>query len=964
MPEPAPSELRFVTVVFCDVVGSTEMSTRLSPDVWGAILSRYFAAATEALSRVGGRVEKFIGDAIVAVFGAEQAREDDAAHAVRAACAIREHAVAEGNRLRAARGLDFAVRLGVASGRVAVAAHRDSSFAIGDVLNRAARLQSAAAPGEVVVDARTWLLTRGAVTTTALSPVPAKGFPSGLRAWRVDGAQAPAQPDADPAFVGRDDLLSRLAGYLRGGLDARHPAVALVEGEAGIGKSRLLDRCWQDLAGDVDRVVVRCTADGSHVGLRSLLGLDEALARVDGRAAQSQGAGVSARTLGEVRWAIRGRLTALAARRPVLLVVEDTQWVAPALMEFLADLVSSPVPRLATVLIGRDVPIPVGQATTVRRFPVPPLDPGDSRRLATLLCGDIELHDGDTLNQMVERSGGNPLYLTQLATLAGESDGRPDLFPPSAEAAVGANLDLLSQPARRLLALLAAFAGRATVADLTEAASTLDFAVEDPLAQLVERRLAVLADGAAECTVPMAAEVAYRRLTVGDRASVHEKVAELLRPRVVRDPPEVERVAHHAASAYTAWREFNPGSDDERRAATDAARSLCAAGRFAILHSAIPVALGYVTMARDVDVDDATTVLELAAVEAYARFASGEPQVARSLVEAALRDVDPESHRAAAADLILTAAATAELFDGERDRARIARAQALARRSGDPGAISRALLFQAYGAIETGDIPAAQSALEEAATLVRQASGSLSRAEIYGNLALCLANGDQPAAAALETCERLYREAGRADLLRVAISCPMAYLQHMAGHPEAAVDTLSTAGSVCDELGHRHGLAAVYSFRAALAERDDDLPRAAELLGMAADVYGHAGLNDPAGRARARQAVMAVLAGSQSPSQLPTPHVRAARWADEVLALVVAALRDGDATPLADVLRVLDGVRGAGVRSGVLLTCVRVARRLGDLSLVAAFGERVQAAVRLKSDVRLLELVEAAPERW
>ncbi|MFD0745014.1 adenylate/guanylate cyclase domain-containing protein [Phytohabitans flavus] len=95
VPEPAPSELRFVTVVFCDVVGSTEMSTRLSPDVWGAILSRYFAAATEALSRVGGRVEKFIGDAIVAVFGAEQAREDDAAHAVRAACAIREHAVAE-----------------------------------------------------------------------------------------------------------------------------------------------------------------------------------------------------------------------------------------------------------------------------------------------------------------------------------------------------------------------------------------------------------------------------------------------------------------------------------------------------------------------------------------------------------------------------------------------------------------------------------------------------------------------------------------------------------------------------------------------------------------------------------------------------------------------------------------------------------------------------------------------------
>ncbi|OLE22744.1 MAG: hypothetical protein AUG49_18050 [Catenulispora sp. 13_1_20CM_3_70_7] len=957
-PEPSPGELRFVTVVFCDVMGSTELAARLSPDVWSSILSRYFTAATAALSEAGGRVEKFIGDAVVAVFGAETAGEDDGVRAVRAACAIRDQVRAEGARLQASRGITFAVRLGVASGRVALSPDRDSSFAIGAVLNRAARLQGAAGQDEVVVDARTWLLSRSSVTTTPIGTVAAKGFHGGVRAWRVDSGAVPQVSVPDELFVGRADLVLALGGHLRTGLDGELPAVALVEGEVGIGKSRLIDRCWRDLSGRADRLVLRCAQDGTHLGLRSLFALADALAQLEGQP-PAEGRSPS-RPLAEIHWEIHSRLLAAARRRPLLLVVEDAHWASPALLELLPSLVALPLPSFALVLSGRELPDLPAFGDAARRFPVPPLDAADSRRLIGAASGGIELHSMDVQEQMISRSGGNPLYLSQLLTLAEESDTHPDLFPPSAEAVVGARVDRLALDARHLLATIAAFGGGAAPADLASAATLLGLGVEEPLIELTEQQFVVSRPEVVECTMPMAAEVAYRRLTLADRASLHGHIAETLRARLSAEPPAIELVAHHAVTAHAAVHECDPGSEDERRAAARAAWALCDAARFAILHSATSPALRYLQLARDTGSGDPVVAMEVASIEAYALLAGGEPDRALSLAEQALNDTDPATHPAAAADLLLTAALTEKVLRGTHAPQRVQQARALAERSGDPAALSRSLLFQAFEATAAGRYPAAQSALLDAAALAAQATGCLSTAEIHGNLALCLTLGDQPAADALATCEELYRGAGQARTLAAAIGCPMGHLLHMVGRGEDALRVLAEARTVCEDIGHRAGLAGVYSYHATLAERDGDLPLAMQRLRQAIEVCAQSGLHDLARATRQRHDVLAVLTGAAPPQSPPPP---AKSWWETMANSHLLALQQADVEPLRSAIRVLDEVRGSGAVIPALLTGLRVARHLDAVEVAADYSARLQAAARAKGDDRLLLVLDGDPAR-
>jgi class 3 adenylate cyclase len=208
-PEPEREQRKVLTIVFCDVAGSTALGERLDPEALRRVMRRYFDEMTAVVERHGGTVEKFIGDAVVAVFGIPHVREDDALRAVRAASEIRERLPAVAAEL----GVELSFRTGVNTGEVVVGAGQ--TLATGDAMNVAARLEQAAAPGEILIGADTRRLVRDAVLVDAVEPLELKGKAEPVAAWRlleVDPAADALARRLDAPLVGRERELAHLRG--------------------------------------------------------------------------------------------------------------------------------------------------------------------------------------------------------------------------------------------------------------------------------------------------------------------------------------------------------------------------------------------------------------------------------------------------------------------------------------------------------------------------------------------------------------------------------------------------------------------------------------------------------------------------------------------------------------------------------------------------------------------------------
>ena len=238
-------ERKLVTVLFADLTGSTALGEQLDPERLRTLLSEYFAAMASVVESRGGVVEKFIGDAVMAVFGVPTANEDDAERAVRAALEMQDRLeelnveIAERHRVR------LAIRVGVNSGEVIAGTGSNQVMVTGDVVNVAARLQQTAEPGEVVMGERTYLATRGAFATEALEGKVLKGKSLPVRSWRAVGTAGPERrrgvPGTSSRVVGREHELALLATLYRGTVQEARPALVTILGQAGIGKSRLTE---------------------------------------------------------------------------------------------------------------------------------------------------------------------------------------------------------------------------------------------------------------------------------------------------------------------------------------------------------------------------------------------------------------------------------------------------------------------------------------------------------------------------------------------------------------------------------------------------------------------------------------------------------------------------------------------------------------------------------------------------
>jgi class 3 adenylate cyclase/S1-C subfamily serine protease len=600
-------ERRTVTTLFCDLVGFTALSERNDPEVVNAFLGRYYDVSRRVVESYGGTVEKFIGDAVVAVFGVPAVHEDDPERAVRAGLRL----VDEVDALAGVSGRDVEVRVGVNTGEALVRLDVDPAsgkgFLTGDAVNVAARLQSAAPPMAVAVGEATHAATEKVFAFDACHPVALKGKSKPLQAWIATAPLARHGSELrsfTSSFVGREDELAALDGLLDAATAGGSPRFALICGEPGIGKSRLLAefaRRLDDRPGLVTWRQGRCLPFGSGVTFWAL----SEIVRTSAGVLESDGVARSEARLetvlpeGADRDQLRARLRpllgleaeeasreenfaawrefleGLAASEPAVLVIEDLHWADEAMLAFMDYLAQStarvPLLLLATArteVLELDGP-GAGFVAAATQVALGPLSGEETAELARNCLGAKSLPT-DLHALILERSGGNPLFAEELVRLlqdrglletrGGKVGLKPGVevpMPDSIGALIAARLDLLA-PDRKALLADAAVVGRSFWAGAVAAVGPHDPAqVFEGLHELVAKELVrpergSSMEGETEFLFvhALVCDVAYAQLTLADRAAKHVRLARWLEERTAgRTQDLAEVLAFHYGTA-------------------------------------------------------------------------------------------------------------------------------------------------------------------------------------------------------------------------------------------------------------------------------------------------------------------------------------------------------------------------------------------------------------------------------
>jgi class 3 adenylate cyclase len=439
---------KLVTVLFCDVTGSTALGEELDPEALRDVMKRYFAVMRGTIERHGGTVEKFIGDAVMAVFGIPRVHEDDAVRAVRAAAEIRERLPAVAEEV----GVALRLRTGVNTGTVVTG--EGETLATGDAVNVAARLEQAARPGEILLGPETLRQVRDAVEGQRLEPIAVKGKSEPVpvfRLLRVDPIAPGLARRLDVPLVGRRSELRHLYQAWARTVDESDCRLCTVLGVAGVGKSRLVAELLADVGEAATALSGRCLQYGEGITFWPLM---EALRPVGERARPvlellSTG---GAATPEELFLAVRRLLESLAVDRPVILHVDDLQWAEPMLFDLLDHIgdrsQGAPILLLCTARpwLLEDRPgwgAGKPNATTVRLAPLP------IESCEALLD---QLGDGlgpETRARVVVASEGNPLFLEEMVALVHERG--TVAVPSTIQALLAARLERLVRDDREVL---------------------------------------------------------------------------------------------------------------------------------------------------------------------------------------------------------------------------------------------------------------------------------------------------------------------------------------------------------------------------------------------------------------------------------------------------------------------------------------------------------------------------------
>ncbi|HET9673872.1 MAG TPA: adenylate/guanylate cyclase domain-containing protein [Gaiellaceae bacterium] len=562
-------------MLFCDLTGSTAMGERLDPEALRTTMRTYYEESRQVLERHGGTVEKFIGDAVMAVFGVPQAHEDDALRAVRAAAELVE----------AVAALGLEPRVGVNTGEV-VAGEGDS-LVVGDAVNVAARLEQVAEPGEILIGAETSRLVRDAVR---LEPVELelKGKSAPVDAFRlieIDPTAAGLERHLDSPLVGRRRELQRLKDDFEHALEQRSSQLFTLLGPAGVGKSRLVAEFMRDVDGRARVVTGRCLPYGEGITYWPLV---EVLLQLGADAEAVLGMPTPA----EAAVATRHVLEQEALERPLVVIFDDIQWAEPTFLELVEHVADwSRGAAIFLLCIARPELLELqpswgGGKPNATSLLLEPLGEGDASSLIDNLLGDTALSDA-TRTRILEASQGNPLFVEEMLLMIRESgaDGEIEV-PPTIQALLQARIDRLAAAERSVIergSVEGEVFHRLPVAELASLQVRSD--LDGHLKRLIRNELIrpeparLPGDDAFRFRHLLIRDAAYESLPKETRADLHERFA-LWVEEHVQLVEQDEIVGYHFEQAVKYRREL--GRDDVQLA-RHASERMAAAGRAALV---------------------------------------------------------------------------------------------------------------------------------------------------------------------------------------------------------------------------------------------------------------------------------------------------------------------------------------------------------------------------------------------
>jgi class 3 adenylate cyclase/tetratricopeptide (TPR) repeat protein len=628
----APREERkVVTVVFADLVGFTARSEKLDPEDVRAILMRYHKRVRADLERHGGTVEKFIGDAVMALFGAPAAHEDDPERAVRAALAIREWAGDES---------DLQVRIGITTGEalvsLGVGPAAVGGMVAGDIVNTAARLQASAPADGILVDETTYRATARAIEYREHPPIAAKGKAHPVAVWEANQARARFGVDvrqvAPASLVGRDEELGTLVAALARVIREREPQLVTLVGEPGIGKSRLVWELFRTVEQRPELVQWRQGRSlpyGDGIALWALGEMVKAQAGIlesdGGDSAVDKLAGAVEQVVADdPEWVLRHlrpligaegptdgstdrRIEAFAAwrrffeacadARPLVLVFEDLHWADESLLDFVDYLVewAAGVPLLVVATARPELlarrPDWSGGKTNAATLRIGALTDDETARLVHELL-DRPVLPAQLQSALITRAGGNPLYAEEFVRLLGDDDSTTQM-PESVQGIIAARLDTLPPVEKAVLqdgAILGKVFWQGAVAAIGDGGGLEARLHELERKEFLRRERRSSVGGEVEYAFrhALVRDAAYALIPRSDRAEKHVRAADWI-DGLGRPDDHADLLAHHLVSALelsrAAGTETAELADRARRALRSAGDRAAALGSYGAARS-------------------------------------------------------------------------------------------------------------------------------------------------------------------------------------------------------------------------------------------------------------------------------------------------------------------------------------------------------------------------------------------
>jgi class 3 adenylate cyclase/tetratricopeptide (TPR) repeat protein len=821
-----------VTVVFSDIANFTPLGEALDPEVMRTVMEQYYAVVRRELERHGGTVEKFIGDAAMAVFGIPTVHDDDALRAVRAAVDLRTALGGLNRELEETHGVRLAIRTGVNTGEVVAGDPTDrQSFATGAAVATAQRLEAAARSGEILLGDSTYRLVSNAVLVEPMEPLELKGKAEPVHTWRLLGVVEGAPPfprRLDTPMVGREAELAALETELDAADRERRCRLATIVGPAGIGKSRLGNEVFSATRGRATTLVGRCLEYGEGITYWPLRGIvlsatgsltQEGIARflegaedadrIANRLAGAVGSDEAPPGGEETFWAVRRFLEHMARERPIVLGIDELQWAEPTFLDLLEYLVgwTTDAPVLVLGLARPELleHRPTWSTTSSLVVSLEPLSGDDSERLVEALGAEV---DESERERILAGAEGNPLFVEQMLALAVE--GSPaEAIPPTIHALLAARLDRLAEEERAVLEQ-AAVIGREFTAGAVSSLSG-EHAVGSMLLSLVRRdliepdRSLIPGDDGFRFRHILIRDAAYLGVAKASRSELHERYANWL----AHSAGELEEIiGYHLEQAFHYRQEL--GAADESLAA-EAGERLARAGRRAVGRGDLPAAVTLLTRAAALLPDSHEERREILPMLGGALMRTGDFTRAERFLDEALESAKAAGDRR----LELRTVIEREFFraftrpeESPDDIVAVADAAIpLLEELEDHIGLAKAWWLKSEMHLNAFRWGPRTEHLERALVHARRAGDAGEQAAIAAQLAQAMYYGPAPVPAAIDRCEQLLRDVPPTRSLRASVIGVLAGLRAMQGDFDEARRLHEEAREIWQELGHRFRIA-------------------------------------------------------------------------------------------------------------------------------------------------------------